>query len=264
MQNNPDNEYIYVAPWYEVYQKLKASRGVEIQSEIRSRQVTSYTFVTNFQELQLLTQEHFKLRSDGKLGDFYNREPLHAFLFELTRRLQNFVFAAKALVDHTRNYVERLHKASPSVLQSYRRQVQASFGKSGIAAFTKGLRDFFAHCSTPFISSTIGGSEATGRDLYTLRLDIVEMQKSPDFDGWLPPAQKYIAKHGGEDVDLEIYIAEYYDAVTRFYLWFDQRNKEWCRRAWDESLAIQNELDEVLSRPNQRWKKIKRKAVEGE
>jgi hypothetical protein len=228
-------------PWYVLREELLASRGVQLQQAILSRQITSYTFTRNFEELDGLIRLHYQLRLKGKLGDFH-RKPLHDFLFELTRRLQNFVFAAKALVDHTRNYIETSHSGQPQIARAYSRAVRKHFGVTGVGAFTKGLRDFFAHCSTPFISSTIGDSEATGRDLFTLKLDTLQMLRSPEFDGWSAPAARYIEAHGGTNVDLGIYVIDYYEAVVRFYSWLDEQNQAWCRTAWEESLAIQDKL----------------------
>jgi len=136
-------------------EELYASRGVRLYEEMLSRQITFYTFERNYRQLDAFIRLHYQLHSQHKLGDFNDREPLHDFLHELTRHLQNFVFSAKALVDHTRSYIKGSHGAQPEIGKEYAAKVAKHFGESGIGSFTKDVRDFFAHCSTPFISSVL-------------------------------------------------------------------------------------------------------------
>jgi hypothetical protein len=155
-----------------------SSKGVRLYNALRANQVTFHTFRENYNELDALIRLHFKLETDGKLGDFHNREQLHAFLFEVTRRLHNFVFSARTLGKHTENFVVRCYGRKSSIRKEYETEANKHFGASGIDEFTTDLRDFFAHRSPPFIRSVIGGSDATGRDRFTLQLN-VEMGTEP-------------------------------------------------------------------------------------
>jgi hypothetical protein len=228
--------------------ELHASRGVKLYNDMLSRQITFYTFEQNHAELDAFIRLHHQLKVKRQLGDFENRKPLHDFLYELTRRLQNFVFAAKALVDHTRNYVQESHGGHPNIYPTYQAQVVKHFGKSGIGAFTKCLRDYFAHCATPFISS-LDDTEARTRPRFSLQLDTGDMSRSAEFRGWSPSAQRYIAEHrdsaehDGTQVDLGLYVNDYYEAVIRFYSWLDERNQEWCRSDWEHSASLHREIE---------------------
>ncbi len=230
---------------FALHEELYASRGVQLYNDLLSRQITSYTFEQNFRELDALIRLHYQLQTQHKLGDFHDRKPLHDFLFELTRRLQNFVFSAKALVDHTRNYVQGAHGGQAEIRKAYETEVAKHFGASGIGGFTKGLRDFFAHCSTPFISSVRGAPGATLRERFTLQLDTKEMLRTPEFHGWSTAANRYITAHGGTSIDLGIYVIDYYEAIVRFYSWLDDQNEEWCRAAWEHSLALQDQIGKL-------------------
>jgi hypothetical protein len=241
---NPMNK---ASEYQALHDELRASRGVRLYSDLLSRQITFYTFQRNHDELEQLISLHYQLETKGKLGDFTNQKPLHDHLFEVTRRLQNFVFAAKTLVEHTRNYMKLWHHDRPDIMVAYRTKVTQHFVEKGIGPFTKGLRDYFAHCSTPFISSL---DEHHAHVRFTLQLETETMAKTPHFHGWLDPALRYIAFHrdtyarkdGG--VNLVFYVNHYYEAVIRFYSWLDDQNQEWCRGAWDETVAIQNLIEE--------------------
>lgn len=230
-----------------LHDALRASRGVRLRSDLLSRQITFYTFQHNHAELEALIGLHYQLQIKGKLGDFRDRQPLHDLLFEATRRLQNFVFAAKALAEHTRNYMELWHRDQPSVMADYQAKVNEHFVTSGIADFTKCLRDYFAHCTTPFISSL---DEHDAHLRFTLQLETRAMEATPKFWGWLNKAPRYIAEHrdtyGREDggVNLGFYVNDYYEAVIRFYSWLDEQNQEWCKGAWGESHALSDQIEQ--------------------
>jgi hypothetical protein len=230
-------------------EELYASRGAQLYNHMLSQQITFYTFEQNYRELDAFVRLHYQLQAQRKLGDFNNPKPLHDFLYELTRRLQNFVFSAKALVDHTRNYMERAHGERPEIGKAYELEKAKHFVVSGIGGFTKGLRDFFAHCSTPFLSSVLGGPGASLRERFTLQLDTEEMSRAraSEFHGWSSAAKKYISAHGGCNIDLGIYVTDYYEAVRRFYSWLDDHNEEWCRVAWEHTLALQDQLEKPVT-----------------
>jgi hypothetical protein len=223
-----------------------ASRGVKLYNDLLSRQITFYTFLHNHADLDDLIRLHYQLEIKGTLGDFNNQKPLHDLLFEVTRRLQNFVFAAKALVEHTRNYIKLWHHDQPDIMAAYQAKVTEHFVESGIGPFTKCLRDYFAHCTTPFISSL---DEHDAHLRFTLQLETEVMAKTPDFRGWLGSAERYIALHrdtyGRKDggVNLGFYVNDYYEAVIRFYSWLDDQNQKWCRGAWHETLALNNRIE---------------------
>jgi hypothetical protein len=233
--------------YQDLHDALRTSRGVRLHNDLLSRQITFYTFQHNHAELDDLIRLHYHLAMKGKLGDFYNRKPLHDLLFEVTRRLQNFVFAAKTLVEHTRNYMKLWHHDQAAIITAYQAKVTQHFVASGIGPFTKCLRDYFAHCTTPFISSL---DEHHAHVRFTLQLETQAMESTSNFHGWLGPAQHYIALHrdtyGRKDggVNLGFYVNDYYEAVIRFYSWLDDQNEEWCRGAWDETLAIENRIEE--------------------
>jgi len=224
------------------YWKLRdafyGSEGIQLYNRILSSQLSYYTFEMNYIELHQFIELHYKLRSERKLGDFYNRKPLHDYLAELTRLLHNFLASAKSLVDHTRNFIRNSYGNRGELVAEYDKEVKLRLSNNPVCKFTQELRVFFTHISMPFVSSVIGASNATGRDLYTLKLNIDKMGKS---ERWSAKAREYI-QNSGPDIDLETYVDEYYQVIHQFYEWLGDRNEIWGKEALEKALRIQDEI----------------------
>ena len=219
----------------ELQRQFWDSKGIKLYQHAQAGQIAGYSFEVNFRKLIALVSAHFHLASEGKLSD----EPLRQYLLEVTRRLQNFLASASALIAQTACFVRDSYGESSEILTEYR-QADERLRSKTIVAFTAKLRDFFLHARTPFIASVMGDSEATGRDRFTLQLNLQEI------NSWLRRSRshsvevlafEYIAVHGAE-LDLQLYLLEYHQLVRQFYGWFDERNQEWSEPEWDKSLAL--------------------------
>jgi hypothetical protein len=219
--------------------EFEESRGFRIHRDITAIQITFYAFQTNFEELDCLIRKHYKLCIEHKLGDFYNRVPLESLLIEMTRRLHNFVFAAKSLVEHTENFISRWYSENSAINAEYRAEVARRFGASGIGPFTSGLRNFFAHAFSPFLVSRMAGSHpAPDEPRYSLGLDTDDMHQQRK---WTAGARMYISRHN-DDVNLGLYVQEYYELMMRFYHWLGERNEQWCKADWEQTMSLQDQI----------------------
>lgn len=156
----------------------------------------------------------------------------------MTRRLQNFLASAAALIEQARLFVRESYGESSKIFTEYEEENER-LRRKPIVAFTTKLRDLILHARTPFIDSVTGGSEARGRERFTLRLDLKEIRLrfcySRHNEGL---ARDYIAAHEGSSLDLELYLLEYYELIRQFCNWFDKRNQEWSKAEWEKSLAL--------------------------
>lgn len=216
-----------------------ASEGVKLYNASLAQRAACYTFQINFNELYAFVKLHFDLESEGRLGDFNHREPLHKYLIELTRRFHNFLTSATTLMENTKSFVIHYYGRQSAIYKEYQAEVR-SVEANPVCQFTADLRNFFTHVEAPFIDSVMGGCEATGRDQYTLRLNTEKVCQSRK---WTDGAQQYI-KARKNDVDLELYIVEYYQAIVAFQEWLQEKAQLWGKPEWDRSLAI---YDEVMS-----------------
>lgn len=220
-------------------EEFRQCKGYRIYHDLVAIQLTFYAFQTNFEELDCLIRLHYKLKIERKLGDFSDRSPLESLLIELTRRLHNFVFSAKSLVEHTRNFIHRWYNEDSAIKVEYSAEVAKCFGLSGVGAFTADLRNFFGHATSPFIASVIAGSHPfPDEPRCSLRLDTEEMHQQR---AWSAGAKKYISSHR-DGVDLGIYVEEYYELIVRFYYWLSERNEQWCKSAWDQTMSLQDQI----------------------
>jgi len=217
----------------ELEQQFWDSKGVEMYRSAQAGQIAGYSFEVNFQQLITIVSAHFHLADKGKLRDWHEREPLHQYLFEASRRLQNFLASASALVAQTACFVKRSYRGRSNVLKEYEQGRRERLDSKPVIAFTSKLRNLFLHETIPFLQSVRGGSEATGRDRFRLELDLQKV----NVQSWSAAAGEYIATHGTK-IDLQLYLIEHYEAVRQFYGWFDERNEEWSHPEWAKSLAL--------------------------
>ena len=227
---------------HEEYRRLRerffASKGVQQYNAFLSNRLAHYTFETNYHDIKDLIQSHFTRRVNGQLGDWNNKEPLHTFLMEVTRLLHNYLAAAKSLVDNTRYFVKNTFGESSTPHREYESEVKRRFGNSPVSKFTLDLRRNMTHVCMPFISSVMGGSKATGRDLFTIKLNI---QKIVPSWSWCAGARHYIDAQNGE-IDLELYVIEYRGLVIQFSEWLSSQVPVWGNDEWNETMALQDKL----------------------
>lgn len=226
------------------YQELRrqfyASEGLKLYNASLAQRSACYAFQMNFKELLDHIKLHFELQSEHKLGDFRNDKPLHQFLIELSRRLHNFLCSATTLMDNTRSFVVRAYGRKSQLYKEYRDGFERTIAKRPICYFTDDLRNFFTHVGAPFVTSVMGGSQARGRDSYTLQLDTEKMSQSRP---WQPEAREYI-EASSNCIDLKLYAIDYYSKIIAFQDFLQTRVQYWSREPWERSLAIQ---DEVMS-----------------
>jgi hypothetical protein len=218
--------------------KYFASKGVQQYNAFLANNVAYYVFDENYRELKKCIEEHFQLSMHGQLWRVDKREELHEHITEATRRLHNFLSAAKTLVDNTRYFVKNTFGTQSRALIEYQIMVKEVFHNVPICCFTQELRNNLTHVCVPFVSSVMGGSKATGRDLFTLQLRSKKFSKSWR---WSTPAQQYIDSVNG-DIDLELFAKEYWDIVRNFYRIFSHQIKSWAGVDWEEMLAMHHKL----------------------
>jgi hypothetical protein len=221
------------AEYDELQRQFWDSKGMKMYQAAQARQIAGYSFEVNFRELITLVSAHFHLASEGKLGDWNKREPLHQYLLEVTRRLQNFLTSASSLIDQTACFVKQSYGRSSNASMEYKQGVAEKLERKPVVAFTAKLRNLFLHETTPFLDSVRGGSEATGCDRFKLQLNLRKINAS----SWPTTARRYAVARGPK-INLQSYLLEYYEQVRQFYGWFDERNQEWSKPEWDKSLVL--------------------------
>lgn len=236
---------------YDEYSDMRkrfyASKGVKKYNAFLANRIAFYVFDENYRDLKKCVDEHYRLSMHGPLWSIDRREELHEHITETTRQLHNFLSAAKTLIDNTRYFVKNTFGVESNAYQEYQQMVNQFFSGSSICGFTTDLRNNLTHVCAPFLSSVMGGSKATGRDLFTMKLMIKKCSESWT---WNALAKKYAESKNGE-IDLELFAKEYWEVVRSFYGLLTSRVESWggddwaaMSTMWDKLAAFERREDQ--------------------
>lgn len=151
---------------------------------------------------------------------------------ELSRHVHNFVSSALTLVEHTRVFM-RKHYADTDLLETYEKQVTATFAQSPVAQFVQGLRNYMLHRGLPnssmFMTFTAnpGVTDGSGTMETGVRYATATLL---DWDGWKPAARAYL-QQVGEYLYLHEFTQNYLTLINQFHSWLDT------------ALAVRHQLD---------------------
>jgi hypothetical protein len=153
---------------------------------------------------------------------------LDVFLWDLFRRLHNFVASVRTLRDHTRNVVKRLYGETP-FWDEYQNQVTSTFDESDLSRFVQGMANYFLHYNVPVVLASSGG---------VLTLDTTMMR---GWDGWSSGARAYLDEQP-QWVTLRRVIEEYAELIEEFYSWLNRRHVETSDAAFHQFEELKREL----------------------
>jgi len=92
---------------FELQQKLKGLPGFKIQEKTERFYIIKYIFDKNFDEVEKFLES--ELKKEAAFTTVQNREQIDKLLYEITRKLYNYISSAFSLVDHTRVYFREIY-----------------------------------------------------------------------------------------------------------------------------------------------------------
>ena len=232
---------------------LEAMPERELLREFDSLRLSFYIFQRNHAELRQFLDFYISDSSNQRLYDMAVKERVRTLGYEIARLLQNFVAAAKSLVDHTRNMYRRLYKKGE--FPDYDREVKSVFAEDPLIRFVQDLRNFLLHYRTAAIQFTYTVDPRTEEATNSLAMTTEELKR---FEGWSPQARKFLDA-AGDKVDLSEVVEQYNAKVEDFYRWLGQKQHDIHREEIDRFAAkeaelfllqIEDSLDRWLSNPN--------------
>ncbi len=196
-------------PEYELYRSLK-----KLHSSI-------YIFDKNYSELHDMIA--FLSRDPRARHLFWqrNQDQLESALIEVIRLLHNYVAAAQSLIDHTRRLHRKLSGTSAK-FKDYQVRIKSDFEHDTLSQFIKCLRQYCQHYKAPNINFTVNWVHTEATETRTLNLLVADLRT---FDGWSPPARKFLDA-AGDRINIEEVTTLYRNKVTAFYQWFYSRQAE--------------------------------------
>jgi len=149
------------------------------------------------------------------------QKQLRKHQLEITRCLHNFLASAYSLIDNTRKQTKSLGDAS--FQNEYNKKVEELFKNNTISIFIKELRRFTQHFKMPQVSTTISFTKRYNIEFYQETKLFITTSYLIGFD-WSPKSKKII-EDNPNGVEIKVMLNEYYDLVTKFQKWYEQKQK---------------------------------------
>lgn len=165
---------------------------------------------------------------------------------ELNRHVHNFVSSAVTLVEHTRVFM-RKHYAETDLLETYKKQVVATFAQSPVAQYVQGLRNYMLHRGLPNSSmfmkftSNPGAADGSGTAETGVHYETASLL---DWKDWKPVARTYL-EQAGEQLDILEFAQDYLTLVNQFHSWLDATLAEHHRSDLQELGQLQAQLQAI-------------------
>ncbi len=235
---------------FEIDQAIQASVGMRFIDREHSRSFSFNIFRTNAREL-IEALRHVGDPEHGlRLMAVNNREAGTQAHREVSRRIHNFVAAAKSLVDHTRVFMND-HYDQSSVQRICNEEVNKRFSENPLTKFVHDLRNYMLHCGLPHSSMFIHFTQdpeqpdRAGQITTGVRLGTSELKS---WGGWTAPARKYL-ETVGDEVPIEALVKEYVLQVEAFQAWLSEQLVEFHAADLTELDALRDEYAQSISKP---------------
>lgn len=227
---------------FEISQAIRASAGMHFVNREHGRSFSLNIFRTNANEL-IEALRHVSDPEHGlRLMAVDNREAGTQAHREVSRRIHNFVAAAKTLVDHTRVFMkenyDKLH-----IFNEYIAEINKRFSENKVAKFIHDLRNYMLHRGLPnsamFIQYSRSPEQPDQPAQFTtgVRLNAKDLR---EWDGWTAPARAYLDAVGDE-LEIEALVSTYLSQVEAFQGWLSERLIEFHAADMSELQALHEE-----------------------
>lgn len=201
----------------DMHAEVAATPGAIGHAAIDTIRRCTYVFVGNAMELKA----HLESLQDPALAlPVMSNAPEYEengerFDRELVRRLQNFLSAAKSLVDLTRNIVDRMYPEGE--LRDEYNRLAKDFATNARRRLVQQLRNYVLHNRLPPTSGRLSFTrEAEGFAMET-RILLDPEQLLRHWKKWDEPVRQLL--ESGVELDLLELVNEYLDQVAELYLW---------------------------------------------
>jgi len=221
---------------------IENSEGNRIQTKIRVFKISEYTFKKNYDELnQILTRFSTDWNYALEIMSTDNRDKFIEFGMEVTRLLHNYVASAKALVDHTRKFVQDEYEDTDFKTE-YDEKIENEFANSQIAAFIQNLRNFCLHRTLPITGASMNFDHEKGMSntVELLKADLMQ------WNNWRRLGNEFLDSKDDRFSLLEV-VDEYFRKVEEFQGWFEIKQREVHKKELEELEKLQEECNSLLA-----------------
>lgn len=200
--------------------ELKQMPEFKTLERIRHFNFSIVIFTGNYHQIQELLEFHNDPVKSQNMYSVNNRDVLQAFHTEIIRLLHNYLASAFSLIDHTRKHYNKLYKENGKFLD-YQLEIQNRFINDPLSNFIKDLRQFVQHYKLPEIYTNTIFKQDPPELRRVLKLKKEDLMEFP----WSSKSKIFLS-HQTADLDLMQIVNEYFERVTEFYKWFQEKQAE--------------------------------------
>ena len=132
---------------FELQRKLKNLPGFIIQEKTERFYIIKYVYDKNFDEIEtFLTSE---LEKETAFKTIKNRDQADKLLYEIVRKLHNYISSAISLIDQTRVYYREIYPDEHIFRKEYEKEITKRFKENELAIFIKDFRQYLQHWKIP-------------------------------------------------------------------------------------------------------------------
>ncbi|MDP3441377.1 MAG: hypothetical protein Q8T08_00815 [Ignavibacteria bacterium] len=232
----------------EIDDEIRNSQGRIYYWRLKSLSLNYYVFNKNFEELKIPIENMKDPKNALLAWDIKKRDVLEIVQFEVIRRLLNYIFSAKALVDYTRNLISRWY-SNTDFKNDYDKEIQKRFTGNEIAGFIEDLRNYSAHYSLPISRP---GFSIMGVNTHNVQIEhyyIMSKSVLLQWDGWTEKGKKFL-NHSPEDINIEEFTYKYFTMVEDFEHWLIENLKNLHKTDLDWLYKKSKQLKTLLDESN--------------
>lgn len=230
----PHDDFKTYQEYRDGMEALANTQGFQLGQKYDRLGMSFYIFKRNHDEL-ISSIEHFK---QPRVMLLWDDEEIGQFLNEVTRRLHNFVAAAKTLVEHTRIITRELY-GDTEFWKEYDAEVTQRFTLNPAVQFVHKLRDYILHRDLPVTSARLSLTDFDSSLL-------ISIEKMRDWDSWTGLSRQYVNTAKDQE-KIEDIVRAYTESVISFHSWFYDRHVELHEEAYAETERLRQRLI------NSRW-----------
>ena len=185
---------------------------------------------SNYEELIQQFHNFHDPSTMKRVWNFSNVSELDEMIYELSRKLLNFIAMAKAVVEVNRITIRKKFSRT-DFMKEYQDKIDELFTNNMLVGFLEDLRNYSLHYKILIpVVKPLGGAQEDGNDKFPQILDSFPLLKLSELLKWKDwrKGKEYL-KLSKDNIDIEKLVIEYHDLIQIFYRWlFNSLEKmEW-------------------------------------
>ncbi len=201
-------------------EEIQNSQAIIYYGQLESIKLNYFVFKRNFEELRIPLDNMNDLKKGFPLWDVDKRGDLEKIQYEVIRRLFNFLFSSKALVDYTRNSIKEWYKGT-DFKKEYDEEISKRFTNNYLVGFIEDLRNYSAHYSLPVSRPRFTISGINTKDFHYQHSFVMSKTILLRWKDW-KKGKKFLS-NSPEEISIDEFTHDYFKLIDNFESWLYKR-----------------------------------------